>query len=491
MRLTSRALAGLVLGTALAATLQAPATALQAPPAAPQTLKWAECGDGMECAKLTVPIDWKRPNGKKTRVDLARMPARDPARKLGSLVVNTGGGGTIQPVRSTPAVVSELTTWFDVVLIDPRGMGDKGSPTLVECEKQPPGLGGLILAPDEAGWRAHAKAIAAYDASCRKAMGAAYAGLTSWQVAHDIEALRVALGEPKLRYFGNSYGTVYAQAYMELFPAKVGRMVLDGAPDHTRPSLERWLMDYARTEEQQLERFRDWCQAGCALGDDDAIEMFDELRARAPLPAGERTVSEQEFLLSVKNALAPPVWPRLAAALRKAADGDASGLLALGPEKIPADEPGYPHGVMLCHDFMPDVPGYREFLAIESRLRAAAPRIGWIHGRFQLARCVGMSKGPAYPPHPLRAGGVPPVLIAIGDTDDNTPHLAAEHMAAQVPGARVVRHGDGHAAYLMQSASGLGKTCLRQYVHDYLTAGTLPPAGARCPGDLVARIPRG
>ncbi|MBB5140207.1 pimeloyl-ACP methyl ester carboxylesterase [Thermocatellispora tengchongensis] len=483
MRISSRVLSALLLAVVVAGALQAPAGAAR------QSLEWVECGDGMQCAKLTVPIDWKRPDGPKTRVDLARLPAREPGRKLGSLVVNTGGGATIQPVRGTPAVVSELTTWFDVVLIDPRGMGDRGSSTAVECDRPQAGIGGLILNPTAAGWRAQAKANAAYDASCRAAMGAAYAGLTSWQVAHDLEALRVALGEPRLRYFGNSYGTVYGQAYLELFPAKAGRMVLDGVADHTRPSLERWLLDHARTEEAQLRRFRDWCAAGCALGDDDAIEVFDELLARTPLPAGEQTVSRQQFLLAVKEGLAPPAWPRLAAALRKAADGDASDLARLKP--LPPESPGHPHGAMLCHDFMPDVPGYREFRAMESRLRQAAPRIGWIHGRYQLARCVGMGGEPANPPRPLRAKGAPPVLIAIGDTDDNTPNLGAEHVAAQIPGARVVRHGDGHAAYLLHSAAGMGDTCLRRHVHDYLTAGTLPAPGARCPGDLLARIPRG
>ncbi|MCF6475084.1 alpha/beta hydrolase [Nonomuraea sp. MG754425] len=484
MRILGAAMAAL----ALTASLQSPATATSRPAA----LKWTACGDGMECAKLTVPIDWNRPGGPTTQVDTARLPARDPARKLGSLVVNTGGGATIQPVRAMPAVVRELTTWFDVILIDPRGLGDKGSQALVECPIPQPRIDGLVLQPGADGWRAHAKANAAYDASCRKAMGAAYQGLTSWQVAHDLEALRRALGEPKLRYFGNSYGTVYGQAYMELFPGKVGRMVLDGMPDHSRPSLEHWLGAYARTQEQQLERFRDWCAAGCALGDADAIEVFDDLLARvrrAPLPAGERTLGEREFLVAVTEGLTPPAWPRLAAALRRAADGDATDLAKLRP--LPPEKPGYPHGAMLCHDFMPETPGYREFLAVESRLRALAPRIGWVQGRYQVARCVGMGKDPAYPPHPVRVKGVPPVLIVIGDTDITTPHLGAEHLAGQIPGARVVQHGDGHAAYLMQGVAGLNDTCLRRHVHDYLTAGTLPPPGARCPGDLVARIPRG
>ncbi len=494
MRTTSRALVALALGVAAAATLRPPAQALEVtPPPSPQTtLHWAGCQDGMECAKLTVPIDWNRPDGPKTQVDLARMPARDPSHRLGSLVVNTGGGATIQPVRSMPATVTELTTWFDVVLIDPRGMGDRGSPSLVECATPPPGPDDLVLHPGRRSWRAHARANAAYDASCRRAMGAAYPGLTSWQVAHDLEALRAALGEPRLRYLGNSYGTVYGQAYLELFPATAGPMVLDGVADHTRTSLEDWLLDNALTTERQLGRFGDWCTAGCALGGDDAIKVFDELLARArrtPLPATGQTVDQRQFLAAVQEGLTPPKWPDLATALREAADGDATSLAKLLPAA--PESPAHSHGAMLCHDFMPHLPGYRGFLAIEARLRAAAPRIGWIQGRLQLARCLGMEKTPSYPPHPPRARNTPPVLIVIGDTDANTPNLAAEHMAAQFPGAHVIRHGDGHAAYLMQSATALGATCLRRHVHDYLTSQTPPPPGTRCPGDLVARIPRG
>ena len=157
-----RALAVLLLGATISVTPTAQAQVVRQAPA----LRWAACGDGMECAKLTVPIDWKQPDGPKTQVDLARLPARDPARKLGSLVVNTGGGATIQLVRSSP-VVSELTTWFDVVLIDPRGQGDRGSASAVACPTARPPLDRLILHPGEQGWQAHARDNAAHDASCR------------------------------------------------------------------------------------------------------------------------------------------------------------------------------------------------------------------------------------------------------------------------------------------------------------------------------------
>ncbi len=43
--------------------------------------------------------------------------------------------------------------------------------------------------------------------------------------------MRAVLGDEKLTYLGYSYGTYLGAVYAELFPEKVGRMVLDGAVD--------------------------------------------------------------------------------------------------------------------------------------------------------------------------------------------------------------------------------------------------------------------
>lgn len=248
-------------------------------------VRWRECGDGLRCGKLSVPVDWKRPAGTRTEIDLAWLPARDPLRSLGPLVVNTGEGSTIQGVRARPDTVSELARWFDVVLFEPRGIGDRGSAATVRCSVPPPDPRRLQMAATEAAWRSYADDNAAYDRGCRIASGPAYDGLTAWQVAHDLDALRDALGRRRLRYVGNGYGAVYGQAYLELFPGRVGRMYLEGVPDHSEPSLGRRLIARARAAERQLRFFRDWCaaQPGCPI-DGDAIAVLDDLLKRAPLP---------------------------------------------------------------------------------------------------------------------------------------------------------------------------------------------------------------
>ncbi|NUO97299.1 MAG: alpha/beta fold hydrolase, partial [Nonomuraea sp.] len=289
---------------------------------------------------MSVPVDWARPQGPRTVVDLARMPAQDPLRRLGSLVVNTGAASVVQAVRAQPDTVGELTRWFDVVLVEARGAGDRGSAEMVRCAPGPPGPERLRYASGRAAWRAFARDNAAYDRGCRAAMGSAYAGLTSWQVAHDLDAVRAALGEPRLRYFGNGYGSVYGQAYLELFPGRAGRMYLEGLPDRTETDLERRLLDLARARERQLGYFRTWCRTrpGCPLGRADAISVFDGLVRRAPLPVsgGGGVVSGRGIAAAVSAGLVPGRWPELARALSRARSGDAGGLAALAPVTEPA-----------------------------------------------------------------------------------------------------------------------------------------------------------
>ncbi|MEV0389978.1 alpha/beta hydrolase [Nonomuraea sp. NPDC050643] len=453
-------------------------------------MAWWDCGDGLQCGRLSVPVDWARPRGARTQIDVARMPAHDPARSLGPLVVNIGWGPTIQGVRDRPDTVSELARWFDVVFVEPRGLGDRGSPAMVRCSVPQPDPLRLQLTPGAAMWRAYARDNAAYDRSCRIAAGPAYAGLTSWQVAHDLDALRAALGQRWLRYFGNAYGAVYGQAYLELFPRRVERMYLEGVPDHGEPGLGRRLIARARAAERQLTYFRDWCRGrlGCPL-DGDAVALLDDLLERAPLPAGPgRTLDARRIVAAVNAGLAPHRWPELARALSAAGEGDASALAAMAAMARPV-APGMVTRSMVCHDFMPVVPGYRRFMAMESRLRAVAPRVGWMAGRYEIARCLGVSgRGPSWPPRPLRARKGASVLVGIGRLDTTAPGAGAARVAGRVPGAAVLRHGDGHGAYLLQGASKLRATCLRTHVHAYLVNGTLPPARTVCPGELTAGL---
>ncbi|PZG13398.1 hypothetical protein C1J01_30015, partial [Nonomuraea aridisoli] len=513
---------------------------------------WRECGDGLECGTLSVPVDWARPRGLRTQIDLARMPARDPYRGLGALVVNTGAPSTIQDVRARPDTVSELTRWFDVVLVEPRGIGDRGSRAMVRCSVPPPDPLLLQLAPGRASWRSYARQNAAYGKSCRIAAGPAYGGLTARQTAHDLDALRAALGERRLRYFGNGYGAVYGLAYLELFPRRVERMYLEGVPDLGEPSLERRATARARAAERRLGHFRDWCRSrlGCPL-DDDAPAVIDDLYERVPLPAGAgRTLDARGVAAAVYAGLEPGRWPELARALSQAEEGDAAALAAM-TDVPPQAGPATVTRAAACRDFGPAVPTHTELVALEERLRAPAPRVGWLSARHEAAHCLGLP-GPAQPPGirlpglvrlpgaassagPMRlpgalqsseSGGLPGVVPSAapehrpdavqssgpGDLPGVVPSPGTSRLpgsgqasgaprraegasvlvgvgrldigAVRVPGAAVLRHGDGPGAYLLQGEAKLRAACLRTRVHDYLVNGVRPRAS--CSGELVA-----
>ncbi|HWN27148.1 MAG TPA: alpha/beta hydrolase, partial [Actinomycetospora sp.] len=57
-------------------------------------LDWRACGGAFRCADVTVPLDYRQPAGETISLAAVRLPATDPAARLGTLAVNYGGPGT-------------------------------------------------------------------------------------------------------------------------------------------------------------------------------------------------------------------------------------------------------------------------------------------------------------------------------------------------------------------------------------------------------------
>jgi pimeloyl-ACP methyl ester carboxylesterase len=163
-------------------------------------------------------------------------------------------------------------------------------------------------------------------------------------VAHDLEALRLALGEETLNYMGFSYGTQLGMAYAEIYPDKIRAMVLDGILDHAQSETNMALAE-SRTLESELNRFFDWCSmtTECALHGKDGAQLFDELIERAsvtPIPAPgcagqcRENVTAYELLYSLgqdetmlRKTPAPGQkagWPLLSERLKSATEDDAT-----------------------------------------------------------------------------------------------------------------------------------------------------------------------
>ena len=91
-----------------------------------QKLDWKKCGS-LECADLRVPLDHAHPDpSNDLTIKVARVKARDQARRLGSLLVNPGGPGAsgIDYVRGGAETIGgpEVRRYYDLVGFDPRGV---------------------------------------------------------------------------------------------------------------------------------------------------------------------------------------------------------------------------------------------------------------------------------------------------------------------------------------------------------------------------------
>ena len=266
-----------------------------ATPAAPISFDWRACDNRFECATATVPRDYDRPRGSTLSLDLVRRPATDPSSRVGSLFVNPGGpgGSGVDFVRgSAEGALAALNRHFDLVGFDPRGVG--ASRPAVSC-----------LTADEAhaqfdgrspAWRrwcpVGGRLGERVGAPVHRPQRRILPYLSTGNAARDLDVLRAAVRDPKLTYFGFSYGTLLGATYASLFPDRVRALALDGAIDPdvwiNRP-LEATREQVAGSERALRDSSPRVAGAWCGFGGDDPEQAFDELRASlgsASRPAG-------------------------------------------------------------------------------------------------------------------------------------------------------------------------------------------------------------
>jgi pimeloyl-ACP methyl ester carboxylesterase len=187
---------------------------------------------GVQCAKLTVPLDWQTPNdGRTTTIDVRVM--RSKAGK-GGFTFNPGGPGG-SGIESLPWVYSllpdEVVSQFDFVAWDPRGVGGSG-PKFTGCQygnmvtPYPPATGPVDW---QVYWQQTADQVAAINTACLAANPDSAPYLGTWQVIRDLDALRAALGYSAWNFWGMSYGTRIGNAYARTFPNRLRALIMDGS----------------------------------------------------------------------------------------------------------------------------------------------------------------------------------------------------------------------------------------------------------------------
>ncbi|MDQ0378503.1 alpha/beta hydrolase [Amycolatopsis thermophila] len=439
--------------TLAAALLLTPVTA----PAAP-ALTWHDCATPdtakrLQCAELPVPG---------ARLRLTRLPALDPAQRIGSLLVNPGGpGGSGADVvgygglgLATPEF-AQLNQRFDIVGFDPRGVG--GSSPAIECGPMHDPAVSRFPA-DDAGYErlvAHNREVGLTCSGPRNP--------DTGTVAEDVERIRLALGEERISWLGVSYGTEIGALYAARHPEHVRAMVLDGAVDHGLP-MRRAILDEAAATEHGLLRFAQWC-AGPGVCGDDLLARYDDLMAHgAPSRQLGRRATPEELAAGVYAHLYfPQLWPRLAEAVR-AAPEDASALTAA----MPFTSPEYPaYRSVGCQDFPAPFTGPADLRRLADRVRQVAPH-SWRYSEFWdfATGCLGWPVPAENPPHPEPVRGAPPILVVGGEHDPATPLTWAHSLSTRIHGSVLLTHDeDGHTGVY-------NSACVRRHEAAYLISGT-------------------
>ncbi len=219
---------------------------LMVSPVVPQALaeqprvNWQECpsefGSDFDCAAYAVPLDHDQPGGTTIRLKLIRLPASDPAHKLGSIFINPGGpgGSGVDAVGQLGPILfsAKVRARFDLVGFDPRGIG-RSNPLLCfnsfpdSTRVVPPFPFPATDTEENLVERLDMNFARACDARGRPILD----HMATADVARDMDLLRAAVGDETLNYVGYSYGSFLGTTYANLFPQRVGALVVDAVLD--------------------------------------------------------------------------------------------------------------------------------------------------------------------------------------------------------------------------------------------------------------------
>ena len=453
---------------------------------APPTLTWAACAEeslqGLECATLTAPKDYK--NLEKGTFSLAVVRAKatgSVSERIGTLFFNPGGPGvsgvSLGKVLAA-ALPQELRTHFDFVTWDPRGVGRSSG--LSGC------TGGSYTLPatGPVNWYDVIDKMRSSEKIANEACTERYADVVPYistnATVRDLDRLREAVGDSKLTYWGTSYGTRIGFIYAYNFPDRVRAMLLTSPvdPNATWPSFA----------------------FGSGTAPDDAVGFFFEKYSVAKqnydrvinslniqaltLPSGSRVTHwdvQATIAEAVKSQSAYGDTAALLTTLNSALSGTASEQTAAiaSLDKRGGWISSYPinggaTSFIDCLDYSQRLT-WEEQIIFYGQVRTEAPIFGFGNGTGFFF-CEGINVQPD--PVPVNFTNSQTPLLIMGSTHDAlTQYSWVNELARNFNNSRVVTYdGTVHTPFL-----GAGSTCVDTLGIDYLVRLNRPDTDVSCP----------
>ncbi|KAF8582474.1 alpha/beta-hydrolase [Ramaria rubella] len=267
------------------------------------SILWTPCPEDaqFDCGSVQVPLDYAHPEVGNATLAVARLKSNNQPR-LGTIFTNPGGPGG----SGVEFLVSEAGTFintvtrghYDIVSWDPRGVNQ--SRPQISCgftsqESMAQFFGDTI---PFVGFEARGNFTDADDLNaffsrvnetdakivqtgqrCLDTDGAFLKYMGTAAVVRDMVYLSECLESPevKINYWGFSYGTVIGNYFVNMFPERVGRVIIDGVVDTvvwaTKPSYELGPVSLSAVE-SVFQGFAEKCsEAGpqnCAIAQNDS-----------------------------------------------------------------------------------------------------------------------------------------------------------------------------------------------------------------------------
>ncbi|MEU3058358.1 alpha/beta hydrolase [Streptomyces griseus] len=453
--------------------------------AGPDTVRWGPCPEDvtaprLQCSTLDVPLDYRRPDGRRIEIAISRLASENPSKRRGVLVTDPGGpGGSglgYPAVLAASGLPQEVLDSYDVIGLDPRGVG-RSSPVTCDLTQEQQHRGSFApyahTAADVTREAGYARTVARQCATSRTAWMLPH--ITTANTARDMDRIRAALGERKISYLGHSYGTYLGAVYTTMFPKRGDRVVLDsnlgpGGYDVTAMRL------FARGLEDRFPDFAEFAAAhpeyGLGTTPEQVTAKFFDLAKRLERKPVQGVDGTAFRAATFERLYADALMPHLAA-FWQALDTDRP----LPPYlPLPADLENLMASRLhvICGDarWPGTVREYQRNVAVD---RVRYPMLGG--STASIGPCAFWPAGQVEPPVRIGDRGPSNVLMVQNERDPGTP-LAGARELRQAFGRRAVMvtaDQGGHGVYPFD-----GNVCANDAVTRFLTTGQRPVRDLGC-----------
>jgi pimeloyl-ACP methyl ester carboxylesterase len=446
--------------------------------------------DGFQCSPFVRPLDRSDPDGDTVTLAVVKLPATGPAsERIGTLFLNPGGPGQSGLGLSMIAYLlpESVRAVFDFVTYDPRGIGAstpalKGDGCNIPKPTRP--------ATGEVDWKDvladRQQQVARANAKCLDENEDLVEHAGTVDGAHDLDALRAAVGDDKITYWGISYGTLLGSTYAQLFPERVRAVVFDGnmdpqttlagisagavAPDDSIGFFLQATGLRAKFDQviKQLDRSTIALPDGTRYTRWDLLDVLNDGVDFFPITGDESWTQASDAVNQTYNALFGTDAERTTA--RQA-------LTSTTLQSPSTGTAGSLWSAVVCQDFSDRMSNDRQQDLLR-RIVREAPLYGGSLGVDYLTTCNGYGDAKPHPvPRPSKYGPAIPGMIANSTRDGETPYQWAVNMGRTYPTMTTITITGG-----IHGTFGLSQSdCVDDTIAEFLISATPPAIDTACP----------